>query len=93
MSGRKRTQISVPESEDQVKKGVSLRQVRSTVHDHESGDVKPGTVKSQYFSKEGYPQRLGEEFFNQPCISLAKAFLGKVRSLESNIIVTYTAVE
>ncbi|XP_064844323.1 DNA-3-methyladenine glycosylase [Oncorhynchus masou masou] len=78
MSGRKRTQISVPESEDQVKRGVSLRQVRSTVHDHESGDVKPGTVKSQYFSKEGDPQRLGEEFFNQPCISLAKAFLGKV---------------
>uniref|UniRef100_A0A8C7HPC6 DNA-3-methyladenine glycosylase n=1 Tax=Oncorhynchus kisutch TaxID=8019 RepID=A0A8C7HPC6_ONCKI len=30
-----------------------------------------GTVKSQYFSKEGDPQRLGEEFFNQPCISLA----------------------
>uniref|UniRef100_A0A8C8MCI4 DNA-3-methyladenine glycosylase n=1 Tax=Oncorhynchus tshawytscha TaxID=74940 RepID=A0A8C8MCI4_ONCTS len=78
MSGRKRTQIPVPESEDQVKKGVSLRQVRSTVHDHESGDVKPGTVKSQYFFKEGNPQRLGEEFFNQPCISLAKAFLGKV---------------
>ncbi|XP_023993446.1 DNA-3-methyladenine glycosylase-like isoform X1 [Salvelinus sp. IW2-2015] len=78
MSERKRTQISVPESEDQVKKGVSLRQVRSTVHDHERDDVKPGTVKSQYFSKEGYPQRLGEEFFNQPCISLAKAFLGKV---------------
>uniref|UniRef100_A0A8C8HLA9 DNA-3-methyladenine glycosylase II n=1 Tax=Oncorhynchus tshawytscha TaxID=74940 RepID=A0A8C8HLA9_ONCTS len=64
----------VPEPEGQVKRGVSLRKVRSTVHDHESGDVddvRPGTVKSQYFSKEGDPQRLGEEFFNQPCISLA----------------------
>uniref|UniRef100_A0A4W5KC75 DNA-3-methyladenine glycosylase n=1 Tax=Hucho hucho TaxID=62062 RepID=A0A4W5KC75_9TELE len=59
MSGRKRTQISVPDNGD-------------------VDAVKPGTVKSQYFSKEGDPQRLGEEFFNQPCISLAKAFLGKV---------------
>ncbi|XP_064862805.1 DNA-3-methyladenine glycosylase-like [Oncorhynchus nerka] len=83
MSGRKRTQIrrGVPEPEGQVKRGVSLRKVRSTVHDHESSDVddvRPGTVKSQYFSKEGEPQRLGEEFFNQPCINLAKAFLGKI---------------
>ncbi|CDQ82392.1 unnamed protein product [Oncorhynchus mykiss] len=73
-------------AESQVKRGVSLRQVRSTVHDHESSDVddvRPGTVKSQYFSKEGDQQRLGEEFFNQPCISLAKAFLGKVLVCQS----------
>ncbi|XP_034151120.1 DNA-3-methyladenine glycosylase [Esox lucius] len=74
MSGRKRKQISesVLESEDQVKRN-------DLHHDYtNSGDVNPGIVKCPYFSEEEYCQRLGEEFFNQPCISLAKAFLGKV---------------
>ncbi|KAG7459436.1 hypothetical protein MATL_G00210680 [Megalops atlanticus] len=37
------------------------------------------TLTSQYFTKEHKcDARLGEEFFNQPCVRLAKAFLGKV---------------
>lgn len=36
-------------------------------------------LTSQYFSKEPEGDvRLGEKFFDQPCICLAKAFLGKV---------------
>ncbi|KAL0992867.1 hypothetical protein UPYG_G00100340 [Umbra pygmaea] len=66
MSGRKRKQSW--ESEDQTKP-----------HDKDRSDgvhVKSGMVKSHYFLD--YHQRLGEQFFNQPCISLAKALLGKV---------------
>lgn len=37
------------------------------------------TEQSHYFTKKNDMQhRLGEDFFKQPCISLAKAFLGKV---------------
>ncbi|KAJ8345015.1 hypothetical protein SKAU_G00292080 [Synaphobranchus kaupii] len=36
-------------------------------------------LSSQYFSKEREGDvRLGEKFFDQPCVSMAKAFLGKV---------------
>ncbi|KAJ0001246.1 hypothetical protein NQD34_006266 [Periophthalmus magnuspinnatus] len=34
--------------------------------------------QSHYFIKNNPKLRLGEDFFKQPCISLAKAFLGKV---------------
>lgn len=36
------------------------------------------TERSHYFIKTDLQDRLGEDFFNQPCISLAKEFLGKV---------------
>nr|XP_020465969.1 DNA-3-methyladenine glycosylase [Monopterus albus] len=36
------------------------------------------TERSRYFTSNGPQERLGDEFFNQPCISLAKDFLGKV---------------
>lgn len=36
-------------------------------------------LKSQYFSCKSNDLRLGEDFFNQPCVCLAKALLGKVR--------------
>ncbi|XP_044036522.1 DNA-3-methyladenine glycosylase [Siniperca chuatsi] len=36
------------------------------------------TERSHYFTNNDLQHRLGEEFFNQSCISLAKAFLGKV---------------
>lgn len=36
------------------------------------------TERSQYFIKDDLQHRLGEDFFNQPCITLAKEFLGKV---------------
>ncbi|XP_068434101.1 DNA-3-methyladenine glycosylase [Clinocottus analis] len=38
----------------------------------------PETERSHYFIKDDLQHRLGEDFFNQPCISLAQAFLGKV---------------
>uniref|UniRef100_A0A8C6TAN6 DNA-3-methyladenine glycosylase n=1 Tax=Neogobius melanostomus TaxID=47308 RepID=A0A8C6TAN6_9GOBI len=34
--------------------------------------------RSHYFIKSDPKLRLGEDFFKQPCVSLAKAFLGKV---------------
>lgn len=37
------------------------------------------TVTSCYFTKSGPQHRLGADFFRQPCVSLAKALLGKVR--------------
>ncbi|KAJ7992489.1 hypothetical protein DPEC_G00279210 [Dallia pectoralis] len=66
MSGRKRKQRFG--SVDQVERG----------DDNQRGDVKPRMVQSPYFPKEGHRLRLGDEFFTQPCISLAKALLGKV---------------
>ncbi|XP_070779824.1 DNA-3-methyladenine glycosylase [Enoplosus armatus] len=36
------------------------------------------TERSHYFTKNDLQLRLGEDFFNQSCISLSKAFLGKV---------------
>ncbi|XP_069571630.1 DNA-3-methyladenine glycosylase [Brachyistius frenatus] len=36
------------------------------------------TERSHYFTGDDLQHRLGEEFFQQPCVSLAKAFLGKV---------------
>lgn len=36
---------------------------------------KPADCESHYFTKK---DRLGEDFFQQPCLSLSKAFLGKV---------------
>lgn len=35
--------------------------------------------RSRYFTQNEVQLRLGEDFFNQPCIRLAKAFLGQVR--------------
>lgn len=76
MSGRKRKQLSVvPESEGKAKRGSSLSQVRSAIH--QEGEVEAKPERSHYFCKEREP-RLGEDFFNQPCICLAKALLGKV---------------
>lgn len=36
------------------------------------------TDRSHYFLKNSQQHRLGEDFFKQPCIRLAKAILGKV---------------
>lgn len=44
------------------------------------------TERSHYFTTSDLQQqqhRLGQDFFNQPCIALAKAFLGKVPALLS----------
>lgn len=36
------------------------------------------TARSRYFTENNLQSRLGDDFFNQPCISLARALLGKV---------------
>ncbi|KAM9345692.1 DNA-3-methyladenine glycosylase [Symphorus nematophorus] len=36
------------------------------------------TERSHYFTKSDAQHRLGADFFNQPCLSLSKAFIGKV---------------
>lgn len=39
----------------------------------------PGPQRSIYFSSlKGHPARLGSEFFDQPAVPLARAFLGQV---------------
>ncbi|RXN02013.1 DNA-3-methyladenine glycosylase [Acipenser ruthenus] len=69
MSGRKRKLDSV---------SVEATTVKSS-HTQDSPPAKTAALISRYFTgEEKSGSRLGEDFFNQPCISLAKAFLGKV---------------
>lgn len=42
-------------------------------------DQSAETARSRYFTENNLQSRLGDDFFHQPCISLAKALLGKVR--------------
>ncbi|KAI1883967.1 hypothetical protein AGOR_G00221540 [Albula goreensis] len=67
-------------SEEDTKSGVSpaLVKIRAPpVGGGIEGTLSTGGITSQYFTKER-EVRLGEEFFDQPCVNLAKAFLGKV---------------
>ena len=43
-------------------------------------DIVQSEFKSQYFSCKSDNLKLGEDFFNQPCVCLAKALLGNVRN-------------
>lgn len=45
---------------------------------HEKGKCAE-TALSRYFTENNIQRRLGDDFFQQPCITLAKAMLGKVR--------------
>ncbi|XP_029996271.1 DNA-3-methyladenine glycosylase [Sphaeramia orbicularis] len=84
MAGRKRKVsplASAPEqavnNEDQA--GFELKVSPAKHKTHISvNTVRAETEKSHYFTKTDRKSRLGGDFFNQPCISLAKAFLGKV---------------
>lgn len=42
-------------------------------------DLSAETARSSYFTENSIKSRLGDDFFHQPCITLAKALLGKVR--------------
>lgn len=48
--------------------------------------------RSHYFPDNNTQSRLGEDFFSQPCISLAKALLGKVREFNTTLILMTSAV-
>lgn len=56
---------------------VSPAKLKKPIHQSED-DQSAETEKSHYFTKKDPQHRLGEDFFKQPCISLAKALLGKV---------------
>uniref|UniRef100_A0A3B3B384 DNA-3-methyladenine glycosylase n=1 Tax=Oryzias melastigma TaxID=30732 RepID=A0A3B3B384_ORYME len=64
-----------PPNQTQLKRKASPAKLKKLfVSDNVQNVV---SERSQYFTRE--PQhRLGEDFFHQPCISLAKALLGKV---------------
>ncbi|CAK6971195.1 DNA-3-methyladenine glycosylase [Scomber scombrus] len=59
-----------------VNLNVSPAKQKKPIHNAQSAE----TEQSHYFTKTraDLQHRLGEEFFKQPCIRLAKAFLGKV---------------
>lgn len=87
MAGRKRKAPALTDMAAPVK-GVNKHKIRT---DSKTSPAKlKGVVscesgrsaepkRSHYFTKDDLRNRLGQEFFNQPCISLAKAVLGKVR--------------
>lgn len=62
-TGRKRKQLPAAEQ-------TGNKQAKQTAASPVGQEVREVSL---YFSS-----RLGEDFFNQPCVSLAKAFLGKV---------------
>lgn len=81
MAGRKRkTQSITAEVPEKV-----VNKHNQVTKDLSAKLKKPGNVntvndigESHYFIKSDPKRRLGEDFFKQPCISLAKAFLGQV---------------
>ena len=59
-----------------LKSDVSDSKLRKPIENENAQSVE--AEQSRYFIKN-MQHRLGQEFFNQPCISLATAFLGKVK--------------
>uniref|UniRef100_A0A8C4ISG5 DNA-3-methyladenine glycosylase n=1 Tax=Dicentrarchus labrax TaxID=13489 RepID=A0A8C4ISG5_DICLA len=68
MAGRKRKMLAAAAPEQTVNKHKNRTDLKLNAE----------TERSQYFTKNNQQHRLGEEFFNQSCLSLSKAFLGKV---------------
>lgn len=86
MAGRKRKMLALTPAgtpEETVNKQIDLvgkispAKLKKPIHQSEDNQSAE-TEKSHYFTKKDPQHRLGDEFFNQPCISLAKALLGKV---------------
>ncbi|KAM3597791.1 uncharacterized protein V6R79_009246 [Siganus canaliculatus] len=80
MAGRKRkialTVISGQQEVNKTTKQAALKKNKKPV-DYENS-TSAESERSHYFTKNEQRDRLGEDFFRQPCISLAKALLGKV---------------
>lgn len=87
MAGRKRKLLSLTaaaaaaaanthDNQPDLKLKVSPAKQKKPIQNPQSAE----TEQSHYFTKTkpDLQHRLGEEFFKQPCISLARAFLGKV---------------
>ncbi|KAM9393340.1 DNA-3-methyladenine glycosylase [Pholidichthys leucotaenia] len=73
MAGRKR-KLLAPERVSSLIQNVNRTKRRVECANDQSVE----TGRSQYFGDNDLEHRLGEDFFNQSCIPLAKAFLGKV---------------
>lgn len=82
MAGRKRKTLALietaaPVSTGSKHKSVSPAKLKKSTFS--SDDQSAETETSHYFAKNGSTQhKLGEDFFRQPCVSLAKALLGMV---------------
>lgn len=86
MAGRKRRILTLEES---AAPGQNVnKSERKNVNVSDPGakrsfccenDQSAETARSGYFTENNPQSRLGDDFFHQPCISLAKALLGKVR--------------
>ncbi|KAM4597713.1 DNA-3-methyladenine glycosylase [Polymixia lowei] len=78
MAGRKRKLRSGEAAPEQVVNQEN-QEIQSDVQvSGRDAAVAPEAERSHYFNRDRQDHRLGEDFFNQPCVSLAKAFLGKV---------------
>ncbi|XP_008304671.1 DNA-3-methyladenine glycosylase [Stegastes partitus] len=77
MAGRKRQKLALAlaPGRDQGT-GFKAAKLKKTVQSQSTPNLE--AERSHYFIKNNLQHRLGEDFFNQPCLSLAKAFLGKV---------------
>lgn len=87
MAGRKRRMLTLDESAAPGQ-NVNKRGRKSDLNASEAelkrsfccaNDQSAETAQSRYFTENNLQSRLGDAFFNQPCISLAKSLLGKVR--------------
>lgn len=86
MAGRKRRMLTLEESAAPVQ-NVNKRERKTDLNVSDPGlkrsfccenGESAETTRSNYFTEYKMQSRLREDFFHQPCISLAKALLGKV---------------
>jgi len=73
MTTRKRKNLSLPQSES----GDGERPPKKLIQSQSDTNSADHHHLSPYFSMKD-PVRLSDSFFHQPCVDLAKAFLGKV---------------
>lgn len=100
MAGRKRKILALGETAApgrDVNKGESKSDLNGSYPELKrsstcENDRSAEAERSRYFPDNNLQSRLGEDFFSQPCISLAKALLGKVRELKTTLILKTSAV-
>lgn len=94
MAARKRKQLSVTAAPDRTgskhETKLAASPAKQKKHSHGDNVQTAERESSHYFSNSNtdLQHRLGEDFFKQPCISLAKALLGKV-TLSPHLIFTH----
>ncbi|XP_030236282.1 DNA-3-methyladenine glycosylase isoform X1 [Gadus morhua] len=80
MEGRKRKMLSAASSPKRTdtKNNIQVPSSHLNSITCENNEATSRKERSRYFKGDRNESRLGENFFNQPCIALAKALLGKV---------------